>query len=68
MKDRSAKYHSGITMHALRVGGCVVGAVFTMGAMAIVLLGLPMAKWFLLVSVAGGIATFMLLRSFRSSN
>ncbi|MCI0353800.1 MAG: hypothetical protein L0099_01995 [Acidobacteria bacterium] len=68
MKDRLAKYHQGITMHALRVGGCVAGAIFAIGVMAIVLAGVPIAGWFLLASMAGGIAAFLLIRSFRSSN
>ncbi|MGH9579545.1 MAG: hypothetical protein ACRD2R_01020 [Terriglobales bacterium] len=68
MKDRSAKYHPGITMHAITVGGCVAGAIYAIGSMALVLIGIPIAKWFLLASVLGGVAVFFLLRSFRSSN
>ena len=68
MKGRSASYHPGIRIHAIRVGGCVAGAAFTLGAMAIVLARVPFAKWFLLASVLGGVAVFFLLRSFRSSN
>ncbi|MGH9555557.1 MAG: hypothetical protein ACRD2Y_07010 [Terriglobales bacterium] len=68
MKDRSAKYHQGITMHAMRVAGCVAGAVFTLGAMVIVLAGLPIARWFLLAAIAGGIAAFFLIRSAHSSS
>jgi hypothetical protein len=68
MKDRSAKYHSGITMHAIKVGGCVAGAIFTVGMMAIVLIGVPAAKWFFLASLVGGVAVFLLLRSFRHSS
>ncbi len=41
MKDRSTNYHPGIRIHAIRVGGCVAGVAFTLGAMAIVLAGFP---------------------------
>lgn len=63
VKERPAKYHQGTTMHALRVGGCVAGAIFTIGMMAIVLIGVPIAKWFFLAAVVGGVAAFFLIRS-----
>lgn len=62
MKDHSPKYHQGITMHALRVGGCFAGAVFTLGAMAIVLARLPFARWFFAAALVAGIAAFFLIR------
>ncbi len=68
MKDRTTNYHPGIRIHAIKVGGCVAGVVFTLGAMAIVLAGIPAAKWFLLASVAGGIAAFLLIRSAHHSS
>lgn len=68
MKHRSTGYHPGIRIHAIKVGGCVAGAVFTLGAMTIVLTGAPIAKWFLLASVAGGIAAFFLIRWAHSSH
>ncbi len=68
MKNHSPKYHQGITMHALQVGGCVAGAIFAVGVMAIVLAGVPFARWFFLAAAAGGIAAFLLIRWSHQSN
>ncbi|MGH7463476.1 MAG: hypothetical protein ACREMA_20905, partial [Longimicrobiales bacterium] len=63
MKHRSADYHPGVRIHAIRVGGCVGGAIFTIGLMAIFLIGVPIAKWFFLAAVVGGIAAFFLIHA-----
>jgi hypothetical protein len=44
--------HSGITMHAIKFGGGVAGAIFAIGSMLIFLIGIP-ALW---VFLAGAIA------------
>jgi hypothetical protein len=62
------KQHRGISMHAIPVGANIGGAIFTIGIIVAVLIGLPVARWFLLASVVGGGAVFLLLRFSRRSN
>jgi hypothetical protein len=59
------KQHRGISMHAIPVGANIGGAIFTIGIIVAVLIGLPIAKWFLLESVLGGVAVFFIFRLFR---
>jgi len=40
----------------------VGGVIFALGAVAIVLLGIPIAKWFLLASALGGLVAFGVIR------
>jgi hypothetical protein len=68
MQHRDANYHPGISMHHIKVGGCVAGAIFALGTVLMVLLGIPVAKWFLLGSVIAGIAVFFLLRRVHRPN
>lgn len=65
MKDHSADYqpHPGIRSHAIKVGGCVAGAIFALGVVAIVLVGIPMAKWFFLASVVAGLAAYFMIHA-----
>jgi hypothetical protein len=62
------KPHRGISMHAIPVGANIGGAIFTIGIIVAVLIGLPVARWFLLASVVGGGAVFLLLRLFRRAD
>jgi len=54
--------HPGISMHEMPVGANVGGVMCTLGAVLIVLLGLPIAKFFLLAAIVGGLAVMGLLR------
>ena len=63
MKDHSADYHPGIRSHAIKVGGCVAGAIFALGVIAIVLVGIPIAKWFFLASVVGGLTVYFVIHA-----
>jgi len=53
--------HPGITFHKMPVAGAV-GFIFAAGIVVIALLGLPVAKWFLLASVAGGVVVLGMIR------
>jgi hypothetical protein len=53
--------HPGITMHKIPVEGAV-GLVFTVGVLAMVLLSLPEARWFLALSLPTGVAIGIILR------
>jgi hypothetical protein len=54
----SAKRLAGINIASIRVGGDAGGLIFVVGSVAIVMLGLPSVRWFLLASVlaAGALA------------
>jgi len=60
MKDDDP--HPGIRMDKLPVGAGFAGLVFTIGSMAIFLLGLPMLWYFLAGAVALGIGVAVVLR------
>ena len=60
MKDDGP--HPGIQMHKLPVGAGFAGLVFTIGSMAIFLLGLPLLWYFLAGAVALGIGVAIVLR------
>jgi len=47
---------AGINIAAVRVGGDAGGLIFVVGSLAIVMLGLPSVRWFLLASVAAAAA------------
>ena len=53
--------HPGITMHKIPVRG-LMGLVFTVGVVAMTLLALPEARWFLAVSLPTGAAVGLILR------
>ncbi|MGA2987834.1 MAG: hypothetical protein ABSG32_28960 [Terriglobia bacterium] len=53
--------HPGITMHKIPVEGAV-GLVFTVGVLAMVLLSLPQARWFLALSLPAGLVIGIILR------
>jgi len=57
-------WHRGITMHQIPVAG-VGGLIFAVGIVVITLLGLPVAKWFLLGAVILSFAVVGVLRLFR---
>ena len=45
----------GINIASIRVGGDTGGLIFVLGSIAVVMLGLPSVRWFLLASVAAGV-------------
>ena len=53
--------HPGITMHKIPVKG-PMGLVFTVGVLAMVLLSLPAARWFLALSLPTGVVIGIILR------
>jgi hypothetical protein len=53
--------HPGITMHKIPVEGAA-GLVFTVGVLAMVLLSLPQARWFLALSLPAGVVIGIILR------
>ena len=53
--------HPGITMHKIPVKGSM-GLVFTIGVLAMTLLALPEARWFLAMSLPIGVAIAVVLR------
>jgi hypothetical protein len=63
MKHQQADYHPGIRIHAIKVGGCVAGAIFALGMMAIVLIGIPIAKWFFVAALVGGVAAYFVIHA-----
>lgn len=58
----SLTYHRGITMHKLPIGGDIMGGLFTLAIVLIVLVGVPLAPWFLLgVAVLGAIMSVFIV-------
>jgi len=53
--------HPGITMHKIPVKG-PMGLVFTLGVLAMILLALPEARWFLALSLPTGVVIGIILR------
>ena len=53
--------HPGITMHKIPVEGGI-GLVFTLGVLAMILLALPEARWFLALSLPTGVVIGVILR------
>ena len=53
--------HPGITMHKIPVAGSM-GLVFALGLLAMTLLALPEARWFLAVSLPTGLLIGAILR------
>jgi hypothetical protein len=54
--------HPGITMHKIPVGGDEMGLVFAIGVIAMILLALPEARWFLALSLPAGLIIGIILR------
>jgi hypothetical protein len=46
--------HNGISMHRIRVGGGVAGFIVVAGFLCIGLVGIPMLRYFLLITIVGG--------------
>jgi len=53
--------HPGISIHRIAVGGGIMGAVFGVGVCVIFLVGVVEVRWFLLMSLALGVAIAALL-------
>jgi len=50
--DSSPDRLAGINIASIHVGGDVGGLIFVLGSIAIVMLGLPSVRWFLIASIA----------------
>jgi len=61
-QSNESRRHPGITFHKMPVAAGFMGFVFVAGIVAIAFLGLPVSKWFVLVSVGGGIGVFGIIR------
>jgi len=59
---KNGRLHPGITMHKLPVGAGFAGLIFTVGSMAIFLIGLPALWCFLAGAVALGVGVATVLR------
>jgi hypothetical protein len=64
MKAQDVGRHPGITMHKIPVAG-IGGLIFAIGIIALALIGLPFAKWFLLGAAILGVGVVGILRWFR---
>jgi UDP-N-acetylmuramyl pentapeptide phosphotransferase/UDP-N-acetylglucosamine-1-phosphate transferase len=64
MKKQEDGLHPGITMHKIPVAG-VGGLIFAVGIFVLALIGLPIAKWFLVGAVILGVGVVGVLRLFR---
>ena len=54
--------HPGISMHKLPIAGDQMGLVFVVGVLAMILVALPEARWFVALSVPTGLAIGIILR------
>jgi hypothetical protein len=59
---KNGTFHSGINMSKISVGAGFAGLVFTIGSIAIFLIGLPMLWYFLAGAIALGIGFAAILR------
>jgi type III secretory pathway component EscV len=57
------KWHSGITMHKLSVGGGFIGFLFAAGSALIFVLGFPTLWYFVALAAVLGIAVALFLKS-----
>lgn len=62
---RNGQLHPGITIHKLPVGAGFAGLVFTLGSVAIFLIGLPELWYFVVGAIALGIGVAAGLRLVR---
>jgi hypothetical protein len=60
MKNR--RFHPGININKIPVGAGFAGLIFTIGSVAIFLIGLPVLWYFLVGSIALGIGVAVILR------
>jgi hypothetical protein len=60
------KWHSGITMHKLSVGGGFIGLLFAAGSALIFVLGFPTLWYFVALAAVLGIAVALFLKSTNS--
>jgi hypothetical protein len=56
MKPQDGAPHPGISMHRIQVGAGAAGVLVTVGVVWACLVGLPHARWFLLISIVFGAA------------
>ena len=54
--------HPGITMHKIPVAAGAMGLLFVIGVVAIALVGLREARWFLAISLPTGVIIGIILR------
>ncbi|MGB9489345.1 MAG: hypothetical protein WCA92_02660 [Terriglobales bacterium] len=54
-KIRNGSFHPGITMHRIPAGAGFAGLIFTVGSLAIFLIGLPVLWYFLAGAIALGV-------------
>jgi len=57
------KWHSGITMHKLSVGGGFIGLLFAAGSALIFVLGFPTLWYFVALAAVLGVAVALFLKS-----
>jgi hypothetical protein len=60
---KNGNFHPGITMHKIPVGAGFAGLIFTVGSLAIFLIGLPVLWYFLVGAIALGAGFALVLRS-----
>ena len=59
---KNGDLHPGITMHKIPVGVWFAGLIFTIGSLAIFLIGLPVLWYFLVGALALGVGFALILR------
>jgi len=59
---KNGDLHPGVLMHKIPVGAGVAGLIFTIGSLAIFLVGLPVLWYFLAGAIALGIGIAAILR------
>jgi UDP-N-acetylmuramyl pentapeptide phosphotransferase/UDP-N-acetylglucosamine-1-phosphate transferase len=62
--DGGSRWHPGISIHKIPVAG-VGGLIFAVGIVVLALVGLPIAKWFLVGAVILGVGVVGILRLVR---
>jgi len=62
-KVRAEAEGAGINVSNIRVGGGIVGFVFSAGVVAIFLAGVPSLRWFPVGAIAAGAAVALALRA-----
>jgi hypothetical protein len=60
---KNGEFHPGITIHKIPVGAGFAGLIFTVGSLAIFLIGLPVLWYFLVGAVALGVGFAVIFRS-----
>jgi hypothetical protein len=51
---RNSDWHSGISMHKIRVGGGVAGFIVAIGIVLIGLVSVPLFRYFMVLAAGGG--------------